>query len=59
MRRLLRVGPLLVYAVVASIFWRRHGVPVLGDRLWPWLLGLLLALSVTNLRRFARGLFVD
>ena len=59
MRPVLRVVPLLVYAVVAGISWRRHGVPVLGDRMWPWLLGLLLALSVTNLRRFARGLLVD
>jgi hypothetical protein len=58
-RRFLRVVPLLAYAVVAWISWSRHGVPVLGDRLWPWLLGLLLALSATNLRRFARGLFVD
>jgi len=44
---------------VAWLAWRRHGVPVLGDRLWPWLIGFMLALSVTNLRRFLRGLIVD
>ena len=59
MRRILRLLPLAVYGVVAWVAWRRHGVPVLGDRLWPWLVGLALALSVTNLRRFVRGLFVD
>jgi hypothetical protein len=57
--RWLRFLPLAAYGAVAYFAWRRHGVPVLGDRLWPWLLGLVLALSVTHLRRFLRGLFVD
>jgi hypothetical protein len=59
MRRLLRYGPIAVYAVVAGFVWRRHGVPVLADRLWPWLIGLICVLSLTNLRRLARGLIVD
>jgi PAP2 superfamily len=58
-RRALRIVPLGLYVVTASWSWRRHGIPVLPDRLLPWLLGLLLALSVTDLRRFARGLIVD
>jgi len=57
--RPLRILPLAVYAVVAALAWRHDGVPVLGDRLWPWLLGLVLMLSFTNPRRFVRGLFVD
>ena len=59
MRSVLRLLPLAVYGIVASLAWRSHGVPLLGDRLWPWLLGLLLALSITDLPRFLRGLFVD
>ena len=59
MRRFLGVFPLIVYAVVAAAFWRRDGVPVLDDRLWPWLLGLVVALSLTNPRRLVRGLLVD
>ena len=59
MLRSLRFVPLLVWTAAASILWYRDGVPVLADRLWPWLLTLLLALSAANLRRFVRGLFVD
>jgi hypothetical protein len=59
MQRALRYSPLALYAAIAWFSWRRHGVPVLPDRLLPWLIGLLLALSVTNLRRLARGLIVD
>lgn len=59
MRRLIRYGPIVVYAVVAGLVWGRHGIPVLPDRLWPWLIGLLAALSLTDLRRLARGLILD
>jgi hypothetical protein len=55
----LRSVPLAVYGAVAWVEWSRHGVPVLPDRMLPWLLGLLLAFSVTNIRRFVRGLILD
>jgi hypothetical protein len=59
MRRALRWTPLAVYALAAAYEWHRHGVPLLEDRLIPWLLGLILALSFTDLRRFCRGILVD
>src|SRR6266568_1591929 len=58
-RRVLRLGPLALYGAAASWVWSRDGVPVLDDRMLPWLLGLILALSFTDLRRLARGLLVD
>jgi hypothetical protein len=57
--RAIHYVPFGAYVVVAVLVWRRDGVPVLPDRLLPWLVGLLLVLSVTDVRRFARGLIVD
>jgi hypothetical protein len=48
-----------VYAALAAIFWTRNGVPILGDRLTVWVLGLLLAVSIANPGRFVRGLVFD
>jgi hypothetical protein len=48
-----------VYVALAAIFWSRDGVPILGDRLIAWILGLLLALSVANPLRFVRGIAFD
>jgi hypothetical protein len=59
LRWIVRCSPLALYAAIAWVEWSAHGVPVLPDRLLPWLLGLLLALCITDLRRYFRGLLVD
>jgi hypothetical protein len=54
-----RFSALGVYAGLAAIFWSKNGVPILGDRMTVWLLGLLLAVSIANPGRFVRGLVFD
>jgi hypothetical protein len=54
-----RLSALGVYAALAAIFWTRDGLPILGDRLIVWVLGLLLAVSIANPRRYIRGIAVD
>jgi hypothetical protein len=54
-----RFAALAVYAGLAAIFWSKDGLPILGDRLIVWILGLLLTISIANPRRFVRGVAFD
>lgn len=59
MRRTVAVLGVAGYAAAVVALWRHHGIPLYGDRVIVWVLGLMLALSVTNLRRFARGFLLE
>jgi membrane-associated phospholipid phosphatase len=57
---LITAAGLGVFAAVTAYVTARWGLVVLmRDWLWVWILGFLLAISLTDLRRYARGVLVD
>ncbi len=56
---LVRVLAPAIYVATLSAFVLRDGVPVARDRLLMWIVLGLLAVSVSNLRGWARGVVVD
>jgi hypothetical protein len=59
LRRLLVWGVPLLYLALLVIFLIRVGIPLSRDTLVMWILLGLLALSVTNFRRWARGVVFE
>jgi hypothetical protein len=49
----------VAYAVVLGVFLYRDGIPVARDRLLLWIILGLLAVSVTNVRGWARGVVLE
>jgi hypothetical protein len=59
LRRLLVWGVPLLYLAVLALFIAREGIPLSRDTLVMWILLGLLALSVTNFRRWASGVVFE
>src|SRR6185503_12930272 len=56
----LNVAGLVLFGAVTAYVTARWGLVVLmRDWLWVWVLGLLLAVSLSDVRRFARGVLMD
>src|ERR1700710_3075515 len=58
-RRALPFVGLAVYIVAAAVSWTVNGIPFERDRLFLWLIGGLLAVSLTDLKGWLRGVVVD
>ncbi|HEY3105483.1 MAG TPA: phosphatase PAP2 family protein [Gaiellaceae bacterium] len=59
LRRLVVWGVPALYIALVAFFFTRDGIPLARDTLVMWILLGLLAFSVTNVRKWARGLVVD
>ncbi len=55
----LRIGGPLVYAAALAVYAIGHGLPLTRYRLLVWILLALLAVSLADLRRWARGVVVE
>jgi membrane-associated phospholipid phosphatase len=55
----LRVAPVVAYLTLAGIVFEKQGVPIGEDRLLAWVLGGLVCLSLTNVSRLVRGVFLE
>jgi hypothetical protein len=58
-RRILPLAGLAVYVVAAAVSWTVNGLPFERDRLFLWLIGGLLAVSLADLKGWLRGVVVD
>jgi hypothetical protein len=59
LRRLLVWGVPALYIALVTFFFVRDGIPLARDTLVMWILLGLLAFSITNVRKWARGVVLD